>query len=155
MVEVAEIFRLHGEGYRAKFGKRMLPSHLRAMRDIEECRTPALGGQLYYCDQCDETRYSYHSCKNRHCPKCQSNQASEWLEKQKELLLPVNYFLVTFTLPEELRSVARSNQREVYNLLFRSSSGALQQRNVSRILRHLPSEFSVQLHCPICPFSAH
>lgn len=127
MVEVSEIFRLHGEEYRAKFGKRMLPSHLRAMRDIEECRTPALGGQLYYCDQCDETRYSYHSCKNRHCPKCQNHRAEEWLEKQKELLLPVNYFLVTFTLPEELRQLARSNQREVYNILFRASSEALQQ----------------------------
>jgi hypothetical protein len=113
MVELAEIFRAQGEEYRAKFAERMLPSHLRAMRDITECRTAALGGQIFYCEECDETRYSYHSCKNRHCPKCQSTQADEWLEKQKELLLPVNYFLVTFTLPEELRHLARSNQSEV------------------------------------------
>jgi hypothetical protein len=125
MVSLADIFRAHGEEYRAKFGTNMLPSHLRAMRDIQSCRTPQLGGQLYYCEECDETRYSYHSCKNRHCPKCQSYQADEWLAKQKELLLPVNYFLLTFTLPEELRSVARSNQREVYNILFRASAEAL------------------------------
>ncbi|HXG95187.1 MAG TPA: transposase zinc-binding domain-containing protein, partial [Blastocatellia bacterium] len=111
----------------SKFGERMLPSHLRAMRDIESCRTAALGGAVYYCEACDETRYSYHSCKNRHCPKCQSNQADQWLEKQKQLLLPVVYFLVTFTLPEELRQLARSNQKVVYNILFRASSEALQK----------------------------
>src|SRR5215469_11942087 len=127
MVELADIFRLHGAQYRAKFGERMPPSHLRAMRDIEECRTPALGGQLYICENCDETLYSYHSCKNRHCPKCQNHQAQQWLEKQKDLLLPVNYFLVTFTLPEELREVARSNQKVVYDILFRASSEALQE----------------------------
>lgn len=127
MVELAEIFREHGEEYRAKFGDRMLPSHLRARRDIEACRTPLLGGQLYACEECDELLYSYHSCKNRHCPKCQNHLASNWLEKQKSLLLPVNYFLVTFTLPEELRELARSNQREVYNILFRASSESLQK----------------------------
>jgi hypothetical protein len=127
MVEIAEIFRLHGEEYRAKLGSGMLPSHLRAMKDIEQCRTEALGGQLYYCQQCEERRYSYHSCKNRHCPKCQNDQANEWLEEQKKLLLPVTHFLVTFTLPEELRAIARSNQKMIYNILFRASSEALQK----------------------------
>ena len=127
MVEVAEIFRLHGPDYRAKFAARMLPSHLRAMQDIEACRTESLGGQLYFCAQCDQLRYSYHSCKNRHCPKCQNQQANEWLQEQKELLLPTHYFLVTFTLPTELRALARSNQKTIYNLLFRASSQALQQ----------------------------
>ena len=127
MVEVAEIFRLHGPTYREKFGNRMLPSHLRAMQDIEQCRTASLGGQLYYCAQCDQQRYSYHSCKNRHCPKCQNQQANEWLQQQKDLLLPTHHFLVTFTLPAELRPVARSHQKTIYNLLFRASSAALQQ----------------------------
>ena len=95
------------------------------MRDIEECRTPALGGALYYCQDCDSMLYSLHSCKNRHCPKCQQHQADQWLEKQKALLLPTHYFLVTFTLPDELRQLARSNQREVYNIVFRASSQAL------------------------------
>jgi hypothetical protein len=125
MLEVADILRLHGPQYRAKFGDRMLPSHRRAMQDIEQCRTEALGGQVYFCHQCQEQRYSYHSCKNRHCPKCQNEQANQWLEKQKSLLLPVPYFMVTFTLPAELRPLARSNQKTIYNLLFRASSQAL------------------------------
>ena len=127
MLEVADIFRLHGPAYRAHFGNRMLPSHHRAMQDIERCRTASLGGQLYYCAQCDEQRYSYHSCKNRHCPKCQNEQANDWLAEQQSLLLPVTYFLVTFTLPAELRPLARSNQKTIYNLLFRASAAALLQ----------------------------
>lgn len=125
MVEVAEIFRLHGPAYRAKFGPRMLPSHRRAMQDIEQCRTAVLGGQLYFCQQCQEQRYSYHSCKNRHCPKCGNEQATAWLQAQQHLLLPTHHFLVTFTLPAQLRSLARSNQRMIYNLLFRAASQAL------------------------------
>lgn len=127
MVEVAEIFRTHGPEYLAKYGLRMPRAHLRAMRDIERCRTPELGGRVYLCKKCDEHRYSYHSCKNRHCPKCGNDQAQKWLEDQKELLLPVVHFLVTFTLPEELRRVARSNQKTVYGILFRASSEALQK----------------------------
>jgi hypothetical protein len=127
MLEVADIFRLQGPDYRAHFGNRMLPSHHRAMQDIEQCRSPSLGGQLYYCPQCDEQRYSYHSCKNRHCPKCQNQQANDWLAEQQSLLLPTHHFLVTFTLPAELRPLARSNQKMIYNLLFRASAAALQQ----------------------------
>ena len=127
MLEVADIFRLHGPAYREKFGNRMLPSHRRAMQDIETCRTASLGGQLYYCAQCAEQRYSYHSCKNRHCPKCQNEQVNDWLAEQQSLLLPIPHFLVTFTLPDELRAVARSNQKTIYNLLFRASAQALQQ----------------------------
>lgn len=127
MLEVADIFRLHGPAYREKFGNRMLPSHCRAMQDIETCRTESLGGQVYFCNQCQQQRYSYHSCKNRHCPKCQNQQANEWLEAQQTRLLPVTHFLVTFTLPAELRALARSQQKTIYNLLFRASSAALLQ----------------------------
>src|SRR3989441_13064516 len=127
MLEVADIFRLHGPEYRQKFRARMLPSHLRAMQDIEQCRTAALGGQVYFCHQCQTERYSYHSCKNRHCPKCQNEQANEWLAEQQSLHLPVPHFLVTFTLPDELRAIARSHQKTIYNLLFRASAQALQQ----------------------------
>jgi hypothetical protein len=127
VIEIAEIFRRYGPPYRAKFGERMPPSHQRAMRDIEQCRTEALGGHVYYCDQCEAAVYSYHSCKNRHCPKCQNEAAQHWLEEQQDLLLPVPYFLVTFTLPEGLRAVVRSNQQLGYDLLFRTSAAALQQ----------------------------
>jgi predicted RNA-binding Zn-ribbon protein involved in translation (DUF1610 family) len=127
VVELAEVFRQHGEAYRAKYGARMLASHRRAMQDIERCRTPALGGHVYTCPDCEETEYLYHSCRNRHCPKCQQDKAQRWLEGQQDLLLPVGYFLLTFTLPEGLRPVARSNQRLVYDLLFRASAEAIQQ----------------------------
>jgi Putative transposase/Transposase zinc-binding domain len=125
MVEIADIFRLHGPSYRAKFGDRMPASHLRVMEELEHCRTEVLGGRLYLCQQCQEHHYSYHSCQNRHCPKCQNGQANEWLANQKSLLLPVTYFMVTFTLPEELRSLARSHQQTIYNRLFRASADAL------------------------------
>jgi len=79
VVELAEIFRRYGLAYRARFGPHMLPSHHEAMRAIEQCRTPALGGQVYECPDCSESRYLYHSCRNRHCPKCQNGNAQEWL----------------------------------------------------------------------------
>ena len=127
MVEMAEIFRLHGSRYRAKYGDRILPSHRKAMRDIERCRTAELGGHVYHCDACAETEYVYHSCRNRHCPKCQNGKAQEWLEKQQNLLLPVRYFMLTFTLPDELRRLARSHQKLFYDLLFRTSAAATQK----------------------------
>jgi len=125
MVELAEIFRLHGAAYQAQFAAGLLPSHRRAMQDIEDCRTAARGGHLYFCQQCQTERYSYHSCKNRHCPKCQNEQANLWLQSQQQLLLPTHYFLVTFTLPAALRPLARQNQQLVYNLLFRAAAAAL------------------------------
>src|SRR5437016_5974278 len=110
MLELAEIFRRHGPASRTKFADRMLPSHLAAMAAIEQCRTDALGGHLYQCAACGEREDSYHSCKNRHGPKCQNDAATRWLAQQRTLLLPVPYFLVTFTLPEALRPVARAHQ---------------------------------------------
>jgi hypothetical protein len=126
MTELADVFQQHSPQYRARFDDKMLPSHRQAMRAIERCRTPVLGGHIYTCDACGETQYLYHSCRNRHCPKCQNDKAYHWLEKQHHMLLPVPYFLLTFTLPGELRPIARSNQRLVYDLLFRASAGAIQ-----------------------------
>lgn len=127
MIELAEIFRRYGPQYRAKFGDRMPSSHLEAMQAIEDCRTEVLGGHVFTCDACDEVQYSYHSCQNRHCPKCQNEQGEDWLTKQQQLLLPLPYFMVTFTLPAELRPVARRHQKILYNLLFRASASALQE----------------------------
>jgi hypothetical protein len=105
----------------------MLPSHWKAMRDIERCRTPELGGHVYSCATCEETVYQYHSCRDRHCPKCQNGKAQQWLEKQQDHLPAARYFMLTFTLPGELRSVARSHQRLFYHLLFRTSADAIQK----------------------------
>ena len=127
MVELADVFQSYGPAYRQKYGARMLPSHLAVMRAIEQCRTEALGGQIYYCPDCDQVQYSYHSCRNRHCPKCQHEATQDWLERQQHLLLPVPYFLLTFTLPAGLRELARSHQKDVYSLLFRASAAATQE----------------------------
>ena len=127
MVELAEIFRRFGPAYREKFGPRLLPSHRRAMRAIESCRTEALGGHVYLCRECEQARYRYHSCKNRHCPKCQQQDTERWLNQQQNLRLPVPYFLLTFTLPGALRGITRRHQRCLYPLLFRASAEATQQ----------------------------
>jgi hypothetical protein len=127
VIEIAEILRRYGPEYREKFGERMPLRHRLAMAAIEQCRTEAMGGHVYHCEACDEVLYSYHSCKNRHCPKCQNETAEQWLVEQQELLLPTPYFMVTFTLPVDLKQLARSNQKTLYNILFRTSAAALQQ----------------------------
>jgi len=126
MVELADIFRRAGPAFREAFQGRMLPSHLRAIRDIVLCRTPALGGSLYACDTCDALDYSYHSCRNRHCPKCQEDRAQSWLERLRSRLLPCDHYLLTFTLPAELRILARSHQRLFYGILLREAAAAVQ-----------------------------
>ena len=115
-IELADIFREHGDAYRAAHA---LPrQQLRVMRAIEVCRTAALGGHLETCSQCDFTRISYNSCRNRHCPKCQNSERIRWLEKRTAELLPVEYFHVVFTVPEEIAAIAFYNQAVVYRILF-------------------------------------
>lgn len=126
LVEIADIFHRHGPEYRAKCGDRMLPSPLQAMQDIEWCRTEALGGPLSHCAPCQAAHDSSHSCKNRHCPTCQTAQADVWLEHQQRLLLPVPSFMVTCTLPEALRALARRRQKPRSTILFRSAAEAVQ-----------------------------
>ena len=125
-LELADIFRQYGTAYRQKYSAHLLPSHRRALRDIERCRTEALGGQVFTCSACGEVQYSYHSCRNRHCPKCQHERAQEWLQFQQELLLDAPYFFLTFTIPAELRIFASRNQKLFYNTLFRASAQATQ-----------------------------
>jgi hypothetical protein len=127
MITLGEIFRRYGLQYRAHFGHHMSSDQHAAMRAIEACRTEALGGHVYSCPACRTTRYSYHSCRNRHCPTCQQDASQTWLARQQDLLLPVPHFLVTFTLPSGLRAVAREHPRTIYSLLFRASAAALQQ----------------------------
>ncbi len=125
MTELADVLRDAGPAYLYRHGDRLLPSHRRVLRDLVLCRTPALGGQLSLCQKCGYEHLVYHSCRNRHCPKCQKNQAELWLEHQRGLLLPVNYGLATCTLPDALRSVARANQNVVYSIVMREAAHAL------------------------------
>ncbi len=121
--ELADIFREYGEDYRRKHA---LPvSHLRVMRAVERCRTVALGGHMQQCDSCGFERPAYNSCRNRHCPKCQSMAKARWLEKQKSELLPTGYFHLVFTLPHELNHLILVNKKTLINILFRAVSETL------------------------------
>ncbi len=126
MLELADIFRSAGPAYAQAHAGRMLPSHRRAMEEIVSCRTAALGGSLYRCDDCGALDYRYHSCRNRHCPKCQEDRAQDWLARLRARLLPCDHYLLTFTLPHQLRAVARSHQRVVYAALLREAAASIQ-----------------------------
>lgn len=124
-LEVAEIFRQHGPAYRESH--RLSRNALRVMHAIEVCRTALLGGHKDQCDHCGHVEISYNSCRNRHCPKCQTLRKEKWIEARGEDLLPIEYFHVVFTLPSELNPLALLNKRTLYNLLFRSASETLTQ----------------------------
>lgn len=122
-VEVADIFREFGPAYRESHN---LPvRHLRAMSAIERCRTAELGGHVEKCDTCGHIRISYNSCRNRHCPKCQSLPREKWLADRKQDLLPVEYFHIVFTIPDTLNPLALRNQKVIYNILFKAASETL------------------------------
>jgi hypothetical protein len=117
-VELADILRAHGESYRRDHP---LPvSHLKVMQAVERCRTAALGGHIEQCDSCGYERPAYNSCRNRHCPKCQSLAKVKWLEKQKSELLPVGYFHLVFTLPHELNALILTNNKILLSDLFKA-----------------------------------
>ncbi|HWJ48142.1 MAG TPA: IS91 family transposase [Candidatus Udaeobacter sp.] len=127
MPEVADIIRLHGAAYCEQSGVCLSSVQKLALRDIAACRTPFFGGHVHQCDHCQEKVFSYHSCRNRSCPKCHQDQTERWIEKQRGHLLSCSYFLVTFTLPAELRSLARSHPRKIYSLLMKAAADALQK----------------------------
>jgi Putative transposase/Transposase zinc-binding domain len=122
-LEVADIFQKHGAAYRK--ANRLPLEQLRVMRAIEICRTAALGGHLEQCDHCAQERNAYNSCRNRHCPKCQGSERARWLESRKAELLPVEYFHVVFTVPEQIARIAFFNKETVYNILFRAAAETL------------------------------
>jgi hypothetical protein len=122
--EVADLFRAEGTRYRN--AHRLSAPQQRVMQAIEACRTPALGGHVAACDHCGATTLHYHSCRNRHCPKCQTLTQQRWVEaRQAELLDIEQYFHVVFTLPHALNALAQANPRVLYNLLFQSASATL------------------------------
>jgi hypothetical protein len=117
---LGEIFRACGDRFRQTH--RLCGAQRRAMRAIEKCRTAALGGHRRVCDA---TQIAYNSCRNRHCPNCQTIAKQRWLEARRRELLPVECFHVVFTLPHELNSLAQGNPRTIYTLLFRAAAATL------------------------------
>ncbi len=122
-LEVAGIFRHHGLAYRESH--KLPRNHLRVMHAIEICRTAALGGHKEQCDSCGHLEISYNSCRNRHCPKCQTLRKEKWIEARSDDLLPIEYFHVVFTIPAELNLLVSMNRKVMYDLLFRSVSETL------------------------------
>jgi len=124
-LEVADIFRHHGEAYRQTHNAHLGRTERRVMSAIELCRTAALGGHVERCDDCGHTRNAYNSCRNRHCPKCQGLARAEWLAARQAELLPVQYFHVVFTVPASIARIAFQNKAAVYNILFSAAHEAL------------------------------
>jgi hypothetical protein len=141
VVSLAEVLRLYWPQYERQFGSALLASHRRAVQAILSCRTPALGGQVYRCADCRKDHFVYHSCNHRACPQCGKADAAEWVEQQKRKLLPVPYYLITFTVPEGLRRWLRSHQKEGYKVLLRQSAASLQ--DVAARPKYLGAELGV------------
>ena len=121
-LEVADIFRDHGAAWRRANAGHVSLEQMRVMSAIERCRTAALGGHVERCEKCSHTVIAYNSCRNRHCPKCQSAAAREWLAEREAELLPVPYYHVVFTLPARIADIAYQNKGVIYDLLFKASS---------------------------------
>jgi hypothetical protein len=137
-LEVADIFRRHGDAFRQTHHLHLGRIERRVMAAIEACRTPALGGHVEQCADCGLVRCAYNSCRNRHCPKCQGLARAAWLDARQAELLPVPYFHVVFTLPVPAAEIAFQNKRAVYAILFRAAAEAL--RDIAADPRHLGAE---------------
>jgi hypothetical protein len=124
-LEVADVFRQHGKEFFARWGHTLSAAQRKVFRDICACRTAALGARFQQCDHCSQQTMLFHSCRNRHCPKCQSTARDQWLDRTAKELLPVPYSHVIFTLPGALTPLVRQNAKLIYNLLFRCVSETL------------------------------
>src|SRR5271168_4765817 len=140
-LEVADVFRHHGDAYRRARAEHLGRIERRVMSAILACRTAALGGHLEACEDCGATRIAYNSCRDRHCPKCQGAARAQWLEDRQAELLPVPYFHVVFTLPPPIAAVAFQNKATVYAILFRAAAETL--RTIAADPRHLGAEIGV------------
>jgi hypothetical protein len=129
--DIADVFRAHGEAYRQ--ARALTGDQAKVMRAIQTCRTAVLGGHVDLCLDCGAMTPSYNSCRNRHCPKCQGLEQAEWITARQERTLPVHHFHVVFTLPSELRAVAKANQELVYSMLLREAGNTLVALGESRL----------------------
>src|SRR5262245_14966266 len=123
-LEVADVFRRYGDSYREQAAALSIAQR-RVMTAIEQCRTAALGGHVEQCDRCGHRRVWYNSCRDRHCPSCQSLARAAWIEDRKAELLDTEYFHVVFTVPDEIAVIAHQNKPQVYNILFRVTAATL------------------------------
>jgi hypothetical protein len=144
--QVADVFRRHGEAYRQANAGHLDRCQRRVMAAIEACRTAALGGHVRCCKKCGHKEIAYSSCRDRHCPTCQGSAARAWLEARQADLLPVEYFHVVFTLPQQIAAVAYQNKAVVYGILFEAAAQTL--KTIAGDPKHLGAEigFTAVLH---------
>ena len=135
MNSIQQLFRTHGAAYLERFGGAMPANHKKVIHAIRNCGTGAFGQHSFSCDGCGESHYADSSCGNRHCPTCQGGKSDEWLNKQLGKALPVNYFMITVTVPSELRELIRSNQKVAYAALFKAGSSAI--KKLAKDERHI------------------
>ena len=140
-LEVADIIRSAGDNFIGRNQSHLGWQQLKVLRAIKHCRTAALGGHLDQCSRCGHRAISFFSCRNRHCPKCQTNARNQWLTARSDELLGVSYFHVVFTLPHELSALALQNKRAIYDLLFQSSAATLTE--VAADPKHLGAEIGL------------
>src|SRR5438105_9277496 len=140
-LEVADVFRRHGDAYRRAHDAHLGRIERRVMSAIELCRTAALGGHTEACSECGLVRCAYNSCRNRHCPKCQGQARAEWLASRQAELLPVPYFHVVFTLPAPVAEIAFQNKATVYAILLRTAAETL--RIIAADPKHLGAEIGL------------
>jgi hypothetical protein len=126
-MSVAECFRQHASAYLDKFGDRVPLGHRKVISAITRCRTGELGNVIYACDGCGQAHWVGRSCGNRHCPTCQHGKTVTWLTKQTQRLLPIHHFLITFTVPQELRIVLRAHQKDGYDAIFAAGSQTIRK----------------------------
>ena len=123
--ELADVFRAHQSEFLTRWNRVLSPQQRKALKDIRDCRTAALGGHLHECERCGHRVILYNSCRNRHCPKCQATARARWLAQREAELLPVPYFHIVFTLPAQIGRLALQNPKQIYTLLFRCAARAL------------------------------
>ena len=143
MLEVADIFRAHGPSWRHEQRGHLSVGQLKVMAAIESCRSAALGGHALRCSACAQPQIAYNSCRNRHCPKCQSSAAQRWLDARQADLLPVDYYHVVFTLPAPISAIAYTNKEILYGLLFDLAAETL--RTIAADPKHLGARIGVTL----------
>lgn len=149
---LADILARHWHDYARINRPHLCAAHYRAVHRVLACRTPELGGQCYRCDSCSKHHYAYHSCNHRSCPQCGSRDQQQWSAKQEAKLLPVPYFMVTFTLPAELRQACLAHPKELYNTILQTSAQAL--RDVTSRRQGYGSQAATKTHGGITGFTS-
>ncbi|RJP82069.1 MAG: transposase [Desulfobacteraceae bacterium] len=142
-MKIASIINEHYDAFVSRYKGKVLPGHLKALNAMRHCRTPEAGELYVRCPDCDHAKWQPLSCGHRNCPQCQNHETSHWIDRQRNKLLPVHYFMVTFTLPREFRSLAYRNQRIIYSLMFSCVSSTL--KDFGRNPKHLGADMGMTM----------